>query len=250
MRSSEPLAPRRGRVCRVLLLIGLAAMVDAPRRQRPGRPRLDFRSRDRQLRRRPAGRRRSPLSTPRPTRRRPRTPATMGATRCSTCCPAPTASPPTLDGFRTGVNDNVQVRVGDKVQLDVTLEPGGVSKRSSSSPIARSSRSGTRDHGPGDRQQADQRDPARRRHRLRPDAPRRRRVVRALVRAAAADGQRQPARHDDQRDDQQRVHHRRLEQRRLAARASASSRRRTRSRNSRSRPPPTTRRSATPAPAP
>jgi hypothetical protein len=32
----------------------------------------------------------------------------------------------TLDGFRTGVNDNIQVRVGDKVQYDVTLEAGGV----------------------------------------------------------------------------------------------------------------------------
>jgi hypothetical protein len=31
-----------------------------------------------------------------------------------------------LDGFRTGVNDNVQVRVGDKVQYDVVLEAGGV----------------------------------------------------------------------------------------------------------------------------
>ena len=32
----------------------------------------------------------------------------------------------TLDGFRKGINDNVQVRVGDKVQYDVTLEAGGV----------------------------------------------------------------------------------------------------------------------------
>ena len=32
----------------------------------------------------------------------------------------------TIDGFRTGVNDNILVRVGDKVQYDVTLEPGGV----------------------------------------------------------------------------------------------------------------------------
>lgn len=31
-----------------------------------------------------------------------------------------------LDGFRTGVNDGVQVRVGDKVQYDVVLEAGGV----------------------------------------------------------------------------------------------------------------------------
>ena len=31
-----------------------------------------------------------------------------------------------LDGFRTGVNDNILVRVGDKVQYDLSLEPGGV----------------------------------------------------------------------------------------------------------------------------
>jgi hypothetical protein len=33
-----------------------------------------------------------------------------------------------LDGFRTAVNDDVQVRVGDKVQYDVTLETGGVTE--------------------------------------------------------------------------------------------------------------------------
>jgi hypothetical protein len=34
----------------------------------------------------------------------------------------------TLDGFRTGVNERVQVRVGDKVQYDLALEPGGVTE--------------------------------------------------------------------------------------------------------------------------
>ena len=47
--------------------------------------------------------------------------------------------------------------------------------------------------------------------------------------------------------DQQRVHHRRIEQHRVAGGARASSRPRTRSRSSRSRPQPTTRRWVTPA---
>lgn len=45
-----------------------------------------------------------------------------------------------LDGFRTGVNDNIQVRVGDKVQYDVTSRPAASPRRSASSPIARCSR--------------------------------------------------------------------------------------------------------------
>jgi hypothetical protein len=32
----------------------------------------------------------------------------------------------TLDGFRTGINEGIQVRVGDKVQYDVMLEAGGI----------------------------------------------------------------------------------------------------------------------------
>ena len=75
--------------------------------------------------------------------------------------------------------------------------------------------SGTASHGPGDRQQADRRDAARRRHRVRPGAAGAGRVVRTLVRAPASDGQRQPARPDHQRHHQQRVHHRRLEQHRV-----------------------------------
>ncbi len=73
-----------------------------------------------------------------------------------------------------------------------------------------------RHHGPGHRRQAHLGDPARRRHGLRPDAVDSGRDVRALLRAAAPDGQRQPARHDRHRHHQQRVLDRRLEQRRLA----------------------------------
>ena len=105
------------------------------------------------------------------------------------------------------------------------------------------------DDGPGDRQQADQRDPARRRHRLRPDAARRRaRRSSAPTRcsgrwttttcAASPSAARSTA---SSRSTARATSSRR--------RASASSRRRTPSRNSRSRPPPTTRRSDTPAPA-
>ena len=120
-----------------------------------------------------------------------------------------------LPGFRTTVREKVDVRVGDRLQVDFALEPakhrhGDHRGRDGAAPRYRH-----RVDGPGDRQQADRRDAARRRHRLRPGAAGPGRVVRTVVRAAAADGQRQPARPHHQRHHQQRVHHRRLEQHRV-----------------------------------
>ena len=99
-----------------------------------------------------------------------------------------------LSGFQKREYQNVQVHVGERVQLDATLAPAqrlGIGARRRREPAARS---GQRDDRPGDQLHAHQRDSARRRHRVRPDAPHSRRVVRAFVRAAAADGQRQPSR--------------------------------------------------------
>ena len=152
-----------------------------------------------------------------------------------------------LSGFQKREYQNIQVHVGERVQLDATLGPASgvrVGARRRREPAARDRQ---RDDRAGDRLQAHQRNSAWGWNGLWPDAADPRRVVRAVVRAAAADGQRQPSRHDDHRDDQQRVHDRRIEQRRVAGARRHPAARRTRSRSSKSRPPPTTRRSATPA---
>ena len=107
-----------------------------------------------------------------------------------------------------------------------------------------------RDDRAGDQLQAHQRNSARGRNRLWPDAAHSRRVVRAVVRAAAADGQRQPSRHDDHRARSTASSRSTDRATSCRRRAPASSRPRTRLRSSRSKPPPTTRRSATPAPVP
>ena len=120
-----------------------------------------------------------------------------------------------LSGFQSKDYPKVQVHVGERVQLDATLRPPVSPNRSRSSARARSSKP-ARHRWAGDQHHAHQRDSARRRHRLWPDAADPGRVVRAVVCAAAADGQRQPSRHDDHGDDQQRVHDRRIEQRRVA----------------------------------
>ena len=199
MRSSEPMATRLGRVCQALLLTGLVALAgwtDASAQDARGS--IAGRVTD-TLRRRAARRRRDDRQHRDQHRPTTITTDSQGRYTALYLLPGVYKVSATLDGFRTGVNENVQVRVGDKVQYDVALEPGGVTEEVSvvaERPILET-RLG--DDGPGDRQQADLRDPARRRHRLRPHPPRRGRVVRALLRAAAADGQRQPARRRRQR---------------------------------------------------
>ncbi len=125
MRSSEPMAPRLVRGCRVLLLIGLAAMVDAPRASgQDARGSISGRVTD-------GSGAVLPGVTITVVNTETNTPATTntgehGRYTVLYLLPGTYRVTATLDGFRTGVNDNVQVRVGDKVQYDVTLEPGGV----------------------------------------------------------------------------------------------------------------------------
>ena len=122
-----------------------------------------------------------------------------------------------LSGFQKKEHQNIQVHVAERVVARRDAVPRRcirVRPRRRREPAARER---PRDDRPGDRQQADQRDPAGGWNRLRIDAPDSRCVVRTVVCAAAADGQRQPPRHDDHGDDQQRVHHRRIEQRRVGS---------------------------------
>ncbi len=154
-----------------------------------------------------------------------------------------------LDGFRKSIHPKVQVRVGDKVQLDMILEPGGVTEEVSVSADRPILESGTATMGQVIDSKLISEIPlgdgtAYGLTRLVAGATFERRI-----RAAAADGQRQPARRDGVWLDQQRVLDRRHQQRRLCRRASRSSRRRTRFKNSRWKRPSTTRRSDTPAPA-
>ena len=248
MRSTEPIGTRLGRVCRAFLLTGLAACLGAaPARAQDARGSISGRVIDTSGAVLPG----VSVTIVNTETNTPSTTTTSDQGRYAVLYLLPGTYKVTavLDGFRTAVNDNIHVRVGDKVQYDVTLEAGGVTEEVrvvADRPVLET---GSATMGQVIDSKLISRDPARRRHRLRPEPPRRRRLLRAVLRAAAADGQRQPARPRRQRHDQQRVHDRRLEQRGLAVRASASSRRRTPSRNSRSKPPPTTRRSDTPAPA-
>ena len=77
-------------------------------------------------------------------------------------------------GFRT-TRQKVIVRVADRVVVDFTLDPAANSEEIFVVAETPAARDGQRDqHGPGHGQQAHQRDPARRRHGLQPDAPGRR----------------------------------------------------------------------------
>ena len=152
-----------------------------------------------------------------------------------------------LNGFRTVVRESVEVRVGDRLQVDFTLEPASVSTRDPGDRPGAAARHWHRDDGPGDRQQADWRDAARRRHGLWPGAARARRLVRTLLCACsgrwttttcAASPSAAPSTASSPST---------APATSCRVRESAFSRRPTRFRNSRSRPLSTTRRSATPA---
>ena len=122
----------------------------------------------------------------------------------------------TLTGFKSVRQGDIIVRVGDRIVIDLTMAPGGVEEQivvNAQSPILET---GTATMGQVIDAKLISGDSPRRRHGLRPDPADSRRHVRTLVRVAAADGQRQPARHDGDRHYQQRVLDRRLEQRRVA----------------------------------
>ena len=82
----------------------------------------------------------SPSGTSGPTRRSCRRPTTRASTPPCSCCRAPTPSSVELSGFQKREYQSVQVHVGERVQLDVTLAPAASPSRCSSSARARSSK--------------------------------------------------------------------------------------------------------------
>ena len=127
MRSSEPMAARLGRVCRALLLTGLAALAGATDAgAQDARGSISGRVTDTSGAVLPG----VAVTIVNTETNTPTTITTDGQGRYTALylLPGVYKVSATLDGFRTGVNENVQVRVGDKVQYDVALEPGGVTE--------------------------------------------------------------------------------------------------------------------------
>ena len=127
MRSSEPMATRLGRVCRALLLTGLGALACATvAGAQDARGSIAGRVTDTSGAVLPG----VSVTVVNTETNTPTTLTTDSQGRYSALylLPGVYKVSATLDGFRTGVNENVQVRVGDKVQYDVALEPGGVTE--------------------------------------------------------------------------------------------------------------------------
>jgi hypothetical protein len=127
MRSSEPTGARLGRVCRAFLFTGLWALVlAAPLPAQDARGSIAGRVTDSSGAVLPG----VSVTIVNTETNTPTTTTTSDQGRYSVLylLPGTYRVSATLDGFRTGVNDNVLVRVGDKVQYDVTLEAGGVTE--------------------------------------------------------------------------------------------------------------------------
>jgi len=125
MRSSEPMAAHLGRACLALLLTGLGALAGTTTAAaQDARGSISGRVTDTSGAVLPGVSvtvvnidTNSPTTT---------TTSDQGRYAVLYLLPGTYRVTATLDGFRTGVNEHIQVRVGDKVQYDVALEPGGV----------------------------------------------------------------------------------------------------------------------------
>ncbi len=127
MRSTEPIGTRLGRVCRAFLLTGLAACLGAaPARAQDARGSISGRVVDTSGAVLPG----VSVTIVNTETNTPSTTTTSDQGRYAVLYLLPGTYKVTavLDGFRTAVNDNIHVRVGDKVQYDVTLEAGGVTE--------------------------------------------------------------------------------------------------------------------------